>query len=144
MAHRHPSKLNAEHVDHPRARSLLKAELANCAECRETGNSEALADVERGGIFDSLLKGFVIKQAERWRTRHTRYPVSLYSLLPPDEVKRWAAPTRNVALMCVIKYRRAHRINTQDALSELRRLYDDDRALVLDDVVDGLIDDEGQ
>src|SRR5690625_1171785 len=121
MAHRHPSKLNAEHVEHPRARSLLKAELANCAECRGFSNEEALADTERGGIFESLLRGFVTKQAERWRTPTTTYPVVLYSLVPPDEAKHWTPPTREVARMCVVKSRRG-KISTIDALTEARLL----------------------
>ncbi|RNL84809.1 hypothetical protein [Halostreptopolyspora alba] len=142
MAHRHPSKLNAEYVEHPRARSLLKAELANCAECRDASNDEALANTDRGGIFDSLLRGFVSKQAERWRTPTTTYPVILYELVPPDEAKQWATPTREVARMCVIKNRRG-KISTNDALTEARLLDVDERGRVLDDIVDGLLDDEG-
>ncbi|MBB4931922.1 hypothetical protein F4561_002742 [Lipingzhangella halophila] len=142
MAHRHPSKLNAEYVEHPRARSLLKAELANCAECRDASNEEVLDDMERGGIFESLLRGFVAKQSERWRTTTTTYPVILHELVPPDEAKHWATPTREVVRMCVIKSRRG-KISTSDALTEARLLDVDDRSRVLDDLVDGLLDDEG-
>ncbi|MFC7744052.1 hypothetical protein ACFQXA_28345 [Nocardiopsis composta] len=80
MAHRHPSRLNAEHVTHPSARRLLKAELANCTECRASGDAEALRHPD---VLDSLLRGFVLKRAAQWRDRHSRYPTALYDLAPP-------------------------------------------------------------
>ncbi|MDA8369146.1 MAG: hypothetical protein M0026_04680 [Nocardiopsaceae bacterium] len=143
MAHRHPSKLNAEHVTHPAARRLLKAELANCDECRHLADQDAQADLEPGGIFDSLLHGFVLARHELWRTRHTRYPVNLYELAPPNELGFLNIPTRETARLCVIKGRAGDRVDTSDALHELRLLVDKDLSLVLDDMIDGILDQEG-
>lgn len=141
MAHRHPSKLNAEYVTHPAARRLLRAELANCAECRAHGDSEALADLEPAGIFDSLLRGFATHQAEKWRPPRHRYPTVLMELAPPKEVRFLNIVTRNVVRRCVIRNRQGDP-DTGDALSEVSNLEEHQRSAVLDDIVDGLLEDE--
>ncbi|MBB6174783.1 hypothetical protein HNR23_004843 [Nocardiopsis mwathae] len=143
MAHRHPMKLNAEHVTHSEARRLLRAELANCGECRVVLDRSALRDLEPDGVFDSLLHGFLGKRSEQWRTRHSRYPVTLYGLAPPPEARFLNLPTQEVARLCVIEGRAGDRFDTGAALGELRTLSDGDRALVLGDVVDGILEDEG-
>ncbi|GAB3440489.1 hypothetical protein GCM10027570_06040 [Streptomonospora sediminis] len=140
MAHRHPSKLNAEHVTHPGARRLLKAELANCADCRANGDAVALADP---GVLESLLHGFVLKRAEQWRNRHSRYPVTLYDLAPPDEVAFLHIPTREVVRLCVVEGRAGDRVDTAGALAELGNLTEGDSARVLGDIIDGILEDEG-
>ncbi|MDA0563512.1 hypothetical protein LG943_04080 [Streptomonospora sp. S1-112] len=140
MAHRHPSKLNAEHVAHPGARRLLKAELANCAECRAQGDADALGD---SAVLDSLLHGFVLKRAEQWRNRHSRYPVTLYDLAPPDELRFLDIATREVVRLCVVEGRAGDRVETAGALAELANLTDEERARVLGDLVDGILEDEG-
>ncbi|MFC3997321.1 hypothetical protein ACFOVU_15425 [Nocardiopsis sediminis] len=143
MAHRHPTALDAEHVTHPAARRLLKAELANCAPCRARAGSEALADLEPSGVFDALLRGYALKRAQQWRTRRTRYPVTLADLAPPHELRFLGRATHEVARGCVIESRAGHKVATTDALAELRLLTDEERAAVLGDVIDGILEGEG-
>lgn len=140
MAHRHPSKLNAEHVVHPGARRLLKAELANCAACRAQGDADALAAPE---VLESLLHGFVLKRAEQWRNRHSRYPVNLYDLAPPDELRFLHIPTREAVRLCVVEGRAGDRVETAGALVEMGNLTGDDKERVLGDIIDGILEDEG-
>ncbi|WP_017596584.1 hypothetical protein [Nocardiopsis potens] len=140
MAHRHPSRLNAEHVAHPSARRLLKAELANCAECRASGDAEALRHPD---VLDSLLRGFVLKRAAQWRDRHSRYPTALYDLAPPAELRLLSAPTREAARLCVIGSRSGDRVDTTAALDELEAMTAAERRRVLDDIVDALLEGEG-
>ncbi|WP_017542082.1 MULTISPECIES: hypothetical protein [Nocardiopsis] len=140
MAHRHPSKLNAEHVAHPSARRLLKAELANCAECRARSEEEALATPE---VLASLLHGFALKRAAQWRDRHSRYPSALHDLAPPAEVRFLTGPTREIALLCIIGSRSGDRVDTAAALDELDAMTGTERSLVLSDLIDGLLEDEG-
>jgi hypothetical protein len=143
MAHRHPTKLNAEHVTHPAARRLLRAELARCADCREEADSAALDDIAPDGVFASLLRGFALARAEQWRNRHTRYPINVYDLAPPDEGRRMAIPTREVARLCVVEGRAGNNVTIQDALVEFSMLGDSDQARVLDDVIDAILEEEG-
>lgn len=143
MAHRHPTNLNAEHVTHPGARRLLKAEMANCAECRKQADADALADLAPDGAFDSLLRGFVLKRAEQWRNRHSRYPATLHDLAPPDELRFLNIPTRELVRLCVIESRAGNKLSTKGVLNEVELMDEEQRAAVLDDVVDGILDDEG-
>ncbi|MFC4564173.1 hypothetical protein ACFO4E_20120 [Nocardiopsis mangrovi] len=142
MAHRHLIALDAEHVTHPAARRLLRAESANCAPCRARGGAEAVADLAPSGIFDSLLRGYALKRAEQWRTRRTTYPVALADLLPPQELRFLDRATHAVVRGCVIESRAGRKVGTEDALAELRLLTDDERAAVLGDVIDGILEGE--
>src|SRR5699024_12194220 len=82
MGHRHPSKLRNSEVSHARARWLLRAELAGCQECRTEGDREVLADLSVGGMFDSLITGFVLARVQQWRApgRTPRYPATVYRI----------------------------------------------------------------
>lgn len=144
MGHRHPSKLRTTEVSHARARWLLRAELAGCQECRFEGDGEALHDLASGGMFDSLITGFVLARVQQWRSpgRTPRYPANVYRIAPIDERDFWRVPTQHCMRVCTVESARATSVDTLPALRELRLMSEDDRALVLDDIIDGLSEDE--
>ncbi|MEE2045299.1 hypothetical protein Q7689_18290 [Nocardiopsis tropica] len=144
MGHRHPSRLKNSEVGHARARWLLRAELAGCEECRGEGDREALADLASEGVFDSLLTGFVLARVQQWRVpgRPPRYPATVYRLAPVDERDFWREPTQHCMRVCTVAGARGSSVDTVPALRELRLMSTADRASVLDDVIDGLCEDE--
>ena len=143
MGHRHPSKLKNQEVGHARARWLLRAEPAGCDDCRAEGDEDALSDLASGGIFDSLLTGFVLSRVQRWHSpgRPSRYPTTVYRVAPMDERELWWVPTRHCMRVCTVTA--SQEVDTVPALRELRLMSVPDRALVLDDVIDGLAETEG-
>ncbi|WP_159942400.1 MULTISPECIES: hypothetical protein [unclassified Nocardiopsis] len=144
MGHRHPSKLRNSDVAHARARWLLRAELDGCDACLREGDREALADLASGGVFDSLLTGFVLARAQRWHSpsRPVQYPATVYRIAPIDERDFWRGPTQHCMRVCTIRGSRGTSVDTGPALKELRQMSMEDRKLVLDDVVDGLAETE--
>ncbi|MDE3724538.1 MULTISPECIES: hypothetical protein [Nocardiopsis] len=144
MGHRHPSKLKNTEVGHARARWLLRAELAGCAECRTEGDREALGDLAEEGVFDSFITGFVLARVPQWRPpgRTPRYPATVYRLAPVDERDFWRAPTQHCMRLCTVEGPRGTRVDTLPALKELRLMSLRDRSLVLGDLIDGLSEDE--
>ncbi|MDS1270228.1 hypothetical protein RIF23_07965 [Lipingzhangella sp. LS1_29] len=146
MGHRHPGRLYNAEVEHPRARWLLRAELANCSVCRIAGDREALADPCPGGMFDSLLQGFVLARTARWLSPQHRptFPAAVYTLAPADERAAWTIPTRECLKMCVVRGSAGSTVDTTAVLAELTLMSHRHRALVLDDVIDGLTESEGE
>ncbi|WP_026117352.1 hypothetical protein [Nocardiopsis alkaliphila] len=143
MGHRHPSKLKNPEVGHARARWLLRAELAGCDACRIEGDKDALADLASDGVFDSLLTGFVLARVQRWHShsRPSRYPATVYRIAPIHERDFWRAPTQHCMRVCTVTGTEG--VDTVPALRELRLMSNTDRALVLDDIIDGLAETEG-
>ncbi|MBB6122084.1 hypothetical protein [Nocardiopsis algeriensis] len=144
MGHRHPSKLNNTEVSHARARWLLRAELAGCPECRTEGDREALEDLAARGVFDSLMTGFVLARLQHWRSpvRRPEYPATAYRLAPVGERDFWRGPTQHCMRVCLVEGPCGTSVDTASALRELRLMPMRDRALVLDDIMDGLSEDE--
>ncbi|MCY9786456.1 hypothetical protein KIK06_21425 [Nocardiopsis sp. EMB25] len=144
MGHRHPSTLKNSEVSHARARWLLRAELACCSECRAEGDREAVADLAAGGVFDSLITGFVLARVEQWYSpsRPPRYPATVYSIAPIDERDFWQATTQHCMRVCMVEGARGERVDTRPALKELTLMSVRDRTLVLDDIIDGLCENE--
>ncbi|OLT29458.1 hypothetical protein BJF83_11095 [Nocardiopsis sp. CNR-923] len=144
MGHRHPSKLKNSEVSHARARWLLRAELACCDECCTEGNREAVTDLAKGGVFDSLITGFVLARVQRWYSpsRPQRYPATVYGIAPIDQRDFWQPTTQHCMRVCVVEGARGTRVDTRPALKELTLMSTRDRTLVLDDVIDGLCEDE--
>ena len=144
MGHRHPSRLRTSEVSHARARWLLRAELAGCQECRTEGDREVLADLSVGGMFDSLITGFVLARVQQWRApgRTPRYPATVYRIAPIDERDFWRAPTQDCMRVCTVEGPRGAGVDTLPALKELRLMSVNDRSFVLDDIIDGLTEDE--
>ncbi|WP_150243008.1 hypothetical protein [Nocardiopsis quinghaiensis] len=145
MGHRHPSKLKNPEVSHARARWLLRAELDGCEECQREGDREALTDLVFGGVFDSLLTGFVLARTQQWYSpsRPVQYPATVYRIAPIDERDFWREPTQHCMRVCTVQGPRGTSVDTVPALKELRMMSMGDRGFVLDDVVDGLAETEG-
>ncbi|MEE2039772.1 hypothetical protein Q8791_21365 [Nocardiopsis sp. CT-R113] len=144
MGHRHPSRLKNSEVSHARARWLLRAELAGCEECRGEGDREALADLASGGVFDSLITGFVLSRVQQWRVpgRAPEYPATVYRIAPVDERDFWRESTQHCMRVCTVEGARGSSVDTVPALRELRLMSTADRTFVLDDIIDGLSEDE--
>lgn len=144
MGHRHPGKLHNAEVDHARARWILRVELAGCAECRAEGDTDALGDLAPGGIFDALLRGYVLTKRQRWNSakHRRRYPALVYDIAPDDQRRIWNIPTRECMRICAMT-RNGTDVDTGPVLEELRCMSTEDRELVLDDLIDGLTEDEG-
>lgn len=144
MGHRHPSKLKNAEVSHARARWLLRAELAGCVECRAEGDRDALSDLVSGGVFDSLITGFVLVRVQKWHSprRSPQYPATVYRLAPMDERDFWRAPTQHCMRVCTVEGARGTSVETLPALKELRLMSMRQRLIVLDDIMDGLSEDE--
>ncbi len=145
MGHRHPSKLKNSEVSHARARWLLRAELDGCDECRREGDREALTDLAVGGVFDSLLTGFVLSRTQHWYSpsRPVPYPATVYRIAPVDERDFWRQPTQHCMRVCTVQGSEGTSVDTVPALKELRLMSTDHRRTVLDDVMDGLAETEG-
>ena len=139
MGHRHPSRLKNSDVGHARARRLLRAELVGCRECRCEGDRDALADLAPGGVFDSLLTGFVLVRARQWHSPSGSggYPATAYRIAPVDERDSWRKPTRHRMRVCTVKGPRGTGVDTGAALKEPRPMPAEDRGLVLNDLMDG-------
>ncbi|MFC7329500.1 hypothetical protein [Marinactinospora rubrisoli] len=139
MGHRHPTKLDIE-MRHPRARWLLRAELAYCRECTREGEREALADLASGGMFDALWQEWVRQTVRRCRDkRHPpTYPALAAELITPEERRHLNAGTRECLTVCVVRGRHGNRVESEHVLEALADLSQEERARVLDDVLDGL------
>ncbi|WP_026116643.1 hypothetical protein [Nocardiopsis valliformis] len=145
MGHRHPSKLKNPEVSHARARWLLRAELAGCDACRSEGDEDALSDLASGGVFDSLITGFVLSRVQQWHSpsRPSQYPATVYRIAPIHERDFWRPPTQHCMRVCTVTGSGGNGVDTVPALRELRLMSTADRALVLDDIIDGLAETEG-
>ncbi|WP_017585778.1 hypothetical protein [Nocardiopsis ganjiahuensis] len=145
MGHRHPSKLKNPEVSHARARWLLRAELAGCDACRAEGDEDALSDLASGGVFDSLITGFVLSRVQQWHSpsRPSQYPATVYRIASIDERDFWQPPTQHCMRVCTVTGAEGDGVDTVPALRELRLMSTADRSLVLDDVIDGLAETEG-
>ncbi|WP_285730350.1 hypothetical protein [Nocardiopsis sp. ATB16-24] len=145
MGHRHPSRLGNSDVGHARARRLLRAALVGCEECQYEGARDALADLAPGGVFDSLLTGFVLVRARQWHSSSgpVGHPATVYHIAPVDERDFWREPTRHCMRMCTVQGPQGAGVETGPALKELRLMPVEDRGLVLDDLMDGLAEMEG-
>lgn len=143
MGHRHPGKLNNAEVEHGRARWMLRVELAGCEECREEGDGNALHDLAPGGIFDALLRGYVLAKKQHWTAakHRRRYPAMVYEIAPDDQRRAWNIPTRECMRLCVLT-RNGSAVESGPVLEELRSMTLEERGLVLDDVIDGLAEEE--
>ncbi|WP_304452351.1 hypothetical protein [Nocardiopsis sp. YSL2] len=143
MGHRHPSQLKNPDIAHARARWLLRAELAGCEECRSEGDRDALADLTEGGVFDSLLTGFILARVPQWFTpgHPQTYPATAHGLAPVDERDFWHSPTQDCLRVCTVD-KRGKDVDTRPALRALRLMPSVHRTLVLDDVIDGLSESE--
>lgn len=131
-------------MSHARARWLLRAELDGCDECREEGDREALRDLAAGGVFDSLLTGFVMARAQSWHSpsRPVQYPATVYRIAPVDERDFWREPTQHCMRVCTVQGAPDTSVDTVPALKELRLMSMGDRRFVLDDLMDGLAEAE--
>ncbi|NYE49553.1 hypothetical protein HDA32_004673 [Spinactinospora alkalitolerans] len=140
MGHRHPSRLQDAEIAHPRARWLLRAELAYCKECMNQGEKEALSDLRPEGMFDSLWQGWILQQVAKWRDpkRKSAFPAMVSGLAPPHEVASLHILTRECMWLCSVHGARGTKVDSSAVLDALSQMSRNDRSLVLDDVLDGL------